>query len=601
LTKEGSVAIFRGVETDAATLEFEVEDENRSAKCDNGNSKDHRVGSIIGSSAAYSVIPMCEIDFLGGGIKRKITDLTVAIVLDNDSVAVVPNTTESSCTNDPKNGEEKLELKVNGNDEKLTEAESLEHECHAAVEESKENNEISTFQDSKTDDNKVNIIDAEPVKNEGHESTKSTEKDITISDIDPNTNDETIIVSKVDDVKGKTSDETATKVQESVDDSDVFLDAITKEDSIRGFATDHEFLDSKSEEEDGVFVSSAEVEEEVVKDVTSTITEGVLNPVISKPNDVPLETQSNIAANEISNPASSTKAEGIKENDTIGNTIPASPVEDVKVATDVTTKGDDVIPSMNEKVEKNTAVIDTINTTVPSSNLGDGQKKDDTLDISATDSITTTEEVEKEVIAPLTTSAEEEANTNDTLISDKNDKDQEETSMIADDRDDILEEESSISIRSESSTTKVSRVAGLLLPTCTIDIHIEFNPSIRDEKNGLSDLLENASIKKAHAINRLRKAAEVINRVKQSTSETASTAMVTRTEGAVKAGFLNKASKLSAIKKDPSKLVKWYRRVLGPQSLLRVAFPVAKNYLLFVGGLIMMHYQGYQLALPPPV
>lgn len=151
-----------------------------------------------------------------------------------------------------------------------------------------------------------------------------------------------------------------------------------------------------------------------------------------------------------------------------------------------------------------------------------------------------------------------------------------------------------------TTTTSASPTTEVLLPTCTVDIRVEFNPSSRDEEAVLCDLLNKATKKKAQAIDRLRKAAELMNRSRQSSSNAAST-MVTKSDTAVKAGFLNKASKSSATKKEPIALVRWYNKYLGPQSLARIVFPVAKNYLLFFGGIVLMHFQGHQLALPPPV
>ena len=45
----------------------------------------------------------------------------------------------------------------------------------------------------------------------------------------------------------------------------------------------------------------------------------------------------------------------------------------------------------------------------------------------------------------------------------------------------------------------------------------------------------------------------------------------------------------------------WYDKHLGPESLLRMIFPIARNYLVFAASVALMHYKGQLLALPPPV
>jgi len=168
-------------------------------------------------------------------------------------------------------------------------------------------------------------------------------------------------------------------------------------------------------------------------------------------------------------------------------------------------------------------------------------------------------------------------------------------------KDDVIkkeEEKEESKLQPSTTSSPATTTTTVLVPTCSVDIRVEFNPSPRDEKDALYDLLNKASKKKAMAIDRLRKAAAAMNQVKASAGP--SSTMVTRSE-AVKAGFLNKSSKSSLAKKEPMALVRWYRRVLGPQSLARAMFPVAKNYLLFFGSILAFHFQGYQLALPPPV
>ena len=125
--------------------------------------------------------------------------------------------------------------------------------------------------------------------------------------------------------------------------------------------------------------------------------------------------------------------------------------------------------------------------------------------------------------------------------------------------------------------------------TCTVTLRITYKPSSKDQREELYDLLNKASQQKAKAIDRLRKSATAAARAAPSTEIT------TSSKPAVKPGFLNKK------KREPSKLKVWYERTLGPQSFLRRAYPVAKNYVIFFGAVALFHYQGQEVAIPPPV
>ena len=136
-------------------------------------------------------------------------------------------------------------------------------------------------------------------------------------------------------------------------------------------------------------------------------------------------------------------------------------------------------------------------------------------------------------------------------------------------------------------------------PVCTVTLKVEFEPSKKDQKDELYDMLNKASKKKATAIDKLRKSAAAVSRLSkdETTSRGSSTSSSTSRSPAVKAGFLNKKEK----KAEPGALRRLYERTIGPNSLLRNVFPVAKNYIIFFGTALFMHYQGQQLALPPPV
>jgi hypothetical protein len=72
---------------------------------------------------------------------------------------------------------------------------------------------------------------------------------------------------------------------------------------------------------------------------------------------------------------------------------------------------------------------------------------------------------------------------------------------------------------------------------------------------------------------------------------------------AVRSGFLNKprASDVPAGKRWWSRVRASYDRYLGPRSLARQVFPVARNYVTFAVAVYLMHYRGQLLALPAPV
>ena len=69
-----------------------------------------------------------------------------------------------------------------------------------------------------------------------------------------------------------------------------------------------------------------------------------------------------------------------------------------------------------------------------------------------------------------------------------------------------------------------------------------------------------------------------------------------RSNNAVQPGFLDK-KKQQQQQQQPS----WFARNLGADSLVGRIFPVAKNYLLFVGTVLLFHFKGQHFALLPPV
>ena len=144
----------------------------------------------------------------------------------------------------------------------------------------------------------------------------------------------------------------------------------------------------------------------------------------------------------------------------------------------------------------------------------------------------------------------------------------------------------------EAEVITTNAESTIQVPTCTIHFRIEYESSVDDQNAVLYDLLNSTMKRKSASIDKLRKSAASLTRAKGG----ASTAMTTTSKPAVKPGFLNKKSR-----KDPIFLVRWYNKTIGPGSMLRTVFPIAKNYVLFFGGVALMHFQGHQLSLPPPV
>jgi hypothetical protein len=127
----------------------------------------------------------------------------------------------------------------------------------------------------------------------------------------------------------------------------------------------------------------------------------------------------------------------------------------------------------------------------------------------------------------------------------------------------------------------------LTVAVCTITFNVTYKPSAKDQREELYELLNKASEKKNKYVSEMQQAAKLLHR-----AAPASTV-------AVKPGFLNKGA--AGKKKEPSKLMQFYEKNLGPQSMLQAILPVAKNYLIFFGAIILFHFKGQELALPPPV
>jgi len=134
-------------------------------------------------------------------------------------------------------------------------------------------------------------------------------------------------------------------------------------------------------------------------------------------------------------------------------------------------------------------------------------------------------------------------------------------------------------------------------PVCAVTLRFTFEPSNKDRREELYEVLNKCTQRKASVVEKLRNAAVAASRAQMVPSSTRSAAMTPHSSSkAVKAGFLNKQQP-----KKESKVMLLYNKYFGPHSFLRMYFPVARNYVAFVGLVAAMHFKGQLLALPPPV
>lgn len=138
---------------------------------------------------------------------------------------------------------------------------------------------------------------------------------------------------------------------------------------------------------------------------------------------------------------------------------------------------------------------------------------------------------------------------------------------------------------------------------CTVKLRIEYTPSKKDQQEKLYESLNQASKRKSLAIERLRKSAAAVSRGSTSSKEEdgEEADLGAAPSRAVQPGFLNKKRRPRSKGASSNVFVDWYNRILGPQSALALAFPIAKNYCLFFGFVAFVHWKGDLLALPPPI
>jgi len=210
-------------------------------------------------------------------------------------------------------------------------------------------------------------------------------------------------------------------------------------------------------------------------------------------------------------------------------------------------------------------------------------------------------EAETETETPSTTETQPTTETPSESEPVKEKKEEEEESIELVEADETTEEK--VAETTTTTTTTDAPDASIVIPICVVKFRMEYTPSIEDKKQALYEKLNEASRRRALAIENLRKAVTLkpsaSNAVTTSTGTTTAAASKSKNpKPAVKPGFLNKSSKA---KKKVNPIFAFYQKNFGPTSMLRKAIiPIAKNYVIFFGACIFMHFRGQELALPPP-
>jgi len=243
-------------------------------------------------------------------------------------------------------------------------------------------------------------------------------------------------------------------------------------------------------------------------------------------------------------------------------------------------------------------------------NLGDKEEKTDkekdetgegTAESTSTDAPDKDVEVKESKEDDKPTSEESPASNETQNTKEGNGDDTPKVEGIESTPDEIETTESSTTTTTGNDKPETSSPTSAIVPICVVTLRVEYTPSKKEEEKALFELLNTAIKQKNNAVEKLRKTASALGQVRHanetSPSTTSTSSALTTSKPAVPAGFLNKKTK----KKEPHFIVKLYNRSIGPDSMFRKVFPVAKNYLLFFGAVALFHFKGHELALPPPV
>jgi hypothetical protein len=161
-------------------------------------------------------------------------------------------------------------------------------------------------------------------------------------------------------------------------------------------------------------------------------------------------------------------------------------------------------------------------------------------------------------------------------------------------------EESKVQVLVCDMTEASGEESKVQIPVCVLSVHLEYTPSLNERRDALYNKLNEVSKRKAAAIEALRKSAAAVNRARAEQGISSDNA---EKSTAVKAGFLKKHKASGSDEKHtpPPFLKRVYEKTFGPQSMLWVIGPIAKNYVIFFAVSVFFHCKGDLLALPPPV
>lgn len=158
----------------------------------------------------------------------------------------------------------------------------------------------------------------------------------------------------------------------------------------------------------------------------------------------------------------------------------------------------------------------------------------------------------------------------------------------------FYETELVVPITANTTTTTDAPTTTDAVVLCTVTLKLTYTPSIKDQREELYELIEKISKQKAAAREDLRKASLDLHQLQLTTTTPGNSSKPTQ-KPAVQAGFLNKKSVAITQPQAPPPAWKiWYERGT-------FYWPLAKNYLLFLGFVAFSHFKGQNLAIPAPV
>lgn len=286
---------------------------------------------------------------------------------------------------------------------------------------------------------------------------------------------------------------------------------------------------------------------------------------------------------------------GAASNDEIADLETTDDSENFQDA--VSEEDDDVEKTQEEGVEEVDGEKEEEIPIASDSQEKEEEQKGDGEEIKEIEQVDTTKEDEVEQKESEEVVATDKVEEQEDEVEVTNDDEKEESDIIKEESDITKEEGEEEVDAADTSTSTTEKTTTVIVPTCILHFKVEYDASTRDQMVILTEKYNSAVARQAVAVDKLRKIAISVRRAQMAAAVASPSNQMVNKKPAVKPGFLEKKTN----KKEPMFLSRWYQKTLGPNSLLRKVYPIAKNYILFFGGIILMHYQGHNLALPPPV